>query len=322
MKKIACEPAIEIERLVKSFGTGAAEKKVLKGISLDISKNQIFGLLGPNGAGKTTLIYILSGLLHADGGTAKVLGLDPKNQRKELAKKINICSGNSMFIYSFTPKEILKYYGILYGMNGKDIESNSNRLIADLGITGFADKQFFSLSTGMKQKVALAKSLINDPELLFLDEPTLGLDVEVARNIREYIRNLVKKKNLTIVLTSHYLFEVEELCDNIAVIHNGDIIAKGTVDEIKNTADIGMTVVATLKKTCAPNNISAIRKIAGVRDVKLRERDLVVYLDNKPEHIENLLAFFKKCGMELGDIEVRKATLEEAFLNLIKPKEE
>ena len=322
MKEPSRECAIEIENLVKTFKEGAKEKKVLKGISLKIAKNQIFGLLGPNGAGKTTLIYILSGLLHANGGTAKVLGLDPKKQRRELAKRINICSGNSMFIYSFTPKEILKYYGLLYGMDEKEIKSNSDRLISELGITEFSDRQFFSLSTGMKQKVALAKALINGPELLFLDEPTLGLDVEIAKNIREYIRNLVEKKNMTIVLTSHYLFEVEELCDNIAVIHNGGIIAEGTVDEIKNVADVGMTVVATLKKPCTPKNLGAIEKIAGVRDVESRECSLVVYLDNKPEHIENLLAFFKKCGMELGDIEVRKATLEEAFLNLIKVKEE
>ena len=322
MKNMIDEPAIEVSNLSKSFVDGEKEKKVLKGISLEIAKNQIFGLLGPNGAGKTTLIYILSGLLHSDGGTAKVLGLDPKNQRRELAKRINICSGNSMFIYSFTPKEILKYYGLLYGMDEKQIKSNSDRLISELGITDFSDKQFFSLSTGMKQKVALAKALINDPELLFLDEPTLGLDVEVAKNIREYIRNLVEKKNMTIVLTSHYLFEVEELCDNIAVIHKGNIIAGGTVDEIKNVADIGMTVSATLKKTCTSKNLESIKKIAGVMDAELHERSLAVSVDNKPEHIECIFAFFKKSGMELEDLEVRKATLEEAFLNLIKAKTE
>lgn len=242
--------AVEITGLSKSFEEDGKPKQVLKGISLKIKKNRIFGLLGPNGAGKTTLIYLLSGLLHSDSGTARVLGLDPKTERTDLAKRINICSGDSMFFYMFTPREILRYYGLLYGMKEKDIEANTGRLISELGMKLFQNKPFSGLSRGMKQKVALAKALINEPELVFLDEPTLGLDVEIARTMRKYIRNLAVKKKMTIILTSHYLSEVEELCDDIAIINKGRIIARGTVDKIKSLSKTDSTIIATLKKPC------------------------------------------------------------------------
>lgn len=309
--------AIQVENLTKSFEEDKS-KQVLKGINLNIEKNQIFGLLGPNGAGKTTLIYVLSGLLHRDSGDAKVLGCDPELERVNLAKNINICSGNSMFLYSFTPREILKYYGFLYGMSEKTIEENTNRLIKDLGIISFEHKMFHELSAGMKQKVALAKALINDPELLFLDEPTLGLDVEIAKNIRKYISNLVKTKKMTIILTSHYLSEVEELCDNIAIINGGKIIAEGTVDKIKSISKAEATIVATTKKYC--RNVKFLEKIHGVMRMQIREKEIIVYVEGGILPIEEVITAFKKNNVELSDIEVRKATLEEAFLRLVSPE--
>lgn len=308
--------AISINNLTKSFEQDGKSKKVIVGLSLEIKKNQIFGLLGPNGAGKTTLIYILSGLLQADGGAIKVLGCDPEKQRIELANKINICSGNSLFFYIFTVREILKYYGLLYGMTENDIETKSNQLINELGIDKFANKQFHELSTGMKQKVALAKALINSPELLFLDEPTLGLDVEVARNIRQYIKNLVSKEKMTIVLTSHYLSEVEELCDDIAIIHHGKIIAKGNAEQITTLANVDTTMIAKFDKI--PGDTKFIEKISGVRSVIISESETIVYINGGPSTVERVLFAFKCKGIVVSHLEVRNATLEEAFLRLIR----
>ncbi len=307
--------AVETDRLTKSFEEEGKSKEVLKGITLKIKKNQIFGLLGPNGAGKTTLICILAGLLHADSGDAKVLGFNPKTERVDLAKSTNICSGNSLFFYIFTPREILKYYGFLYGMSEKAIEENTNRLIKDLGITAFEHKTFHELSTGMKQKVSLAKALINEPELVFLDEPTLGLDVEVARSIRKYVSNLVKTKKMTIILTSHYLSEVEELCDNIAIINQGKIIAEGTVGKIKSISKAEATIIAITKKPC--RSVKFLEKIPGVTRAQVRGKEIVAYVEGGTMPVEEVIASFKKNNVELSDIEVRKATLEEAFMRLV-----
>ncbi|MBU4245615.1 ABC transporter ATP-binding protein [archaeon] len=313
------ELAININHLTKSFEQDGGSKKVIIDLSLEIKKNQIFGLLGQNGAGKTTLIYILSGLLQADKGVLKVLGCDPEKQRIELAKKINICSGNSLFFYIFTAREILKYYGLLYGMSEKDIETKSNQLIKELGIEKFANDQFHELSTGMKQKVALAKALINSPELLFLDEPTLGLDVEVAKNIRQYLKNLVLKEKMTIVLTSHYLSEVEELCNDIAIIHHGKIIAKGNVEQITTSANVDTTMIAKFEKILGDTKF--IEKISGVRSVIVNESEAIIYISGGPSTVERILIALKDKKVVLSHVEVRKATLEEAFLRLIRSEE-
>ncbi|MFH1471959.1 MAG: ABC transporter ATP-binding protein [Nanoarchaeota archaeon] len=262
---------------------------------------------------------MLSGLLQADKGVLKVLGCDPEKQRIELAKKINICSGNSLFFYIFTAREILKYYGLLYGMSEKDIETKSNQLIKELGIEKFANDQFHELSTGMKQKVALAKALINSPELLFLDEPTLGLDVEVAKNIRQYLKNLVLKEKMTIVLTSHYLSEVEELCNDIAIIHHGKIIAKGNVEQITTSANVDTTMIAKFEKILGDTKF--IEKISGVRSVIVNESEAIIYISGGPSTVERILIALKDKKVVLSHVEVRKATLEEAFLRLIRSEE-
>lgn len=318
----AIDYAIEAGGVIKYFNENGGKATVLDRVSLKVGRGQIFGLLGPNGAGKTTLINIFSGLLHADAGRIRVLGLDPKTEREKLAGKINICSGNSSFFVLFTPRELLRYYGLLYGINFMALESRIDRLVQELGITDFQDKQFQSLSTGMKQKVALAKSLINEPELLFLDEPTLGLDVEVARDIRQYITRLATEKKTTILLTSHYLFEVEELCGRIAVINRGALVAEGTADEIKGMTNVGTTVVVAAKEKCKSTKF--LEKIPGVNLVSVGGREIVVYLGNvRSSHIliEKIISSLRKEGVDVVDFEVRKATLEEAFMRLINPEE-
>ena len=168
----------------------------------------------------------------------------------------------------------------------------------------------------MKQKVALAKSLINDPELLFLDEPTLGLDVDIAKDIRKYIREIVRNTKTTIILTSHYLFEVEELCDNVAVMNRGTIIFCGTTKNVKDLVDVGFTITATLAK--ASKELDFLKKINGIKKIDVSGRELVIYIENNAESVEKVLAAFRRQKIVVLDFEVRKPTLEEAFLRLIK----
>jgi ABC-2 type transport system ATP-binding protein len=179
--------AIEISGLKKIFKDKGLVTQALKGIDLNIKKGQAFGLLGPNGAGKTTLIYILCNLLLPTSGQARVLGFDVVRESNEVKKRSGICMGGTHFYWDLRPREILNYFGRLYGLNSSTREKNINILIKRLGIQKFGNKEFGRLSTGMRQKVAVAKSLLNDPEVLFLDEPTAGLDVEVALDVRNFI---------------------------------------------------------------------------------------------------------------------------------------
>src|SRR4030042_4571875 len=182
--------AIKAEGIFKTFRSGwwkKREKEALKGIDLRIEEKEIFGILGPNGAGKTTLLSILSTFLLPDRGNVYILGMDALHDERQIRKKVNIVSGNANFLWSLTVKENLQYYGMLYGLTGKEREKKIETLIALFNLKEHRNIPFDELSTGIKQRLSLAKSLINDPEVLFLDEPTVGLDPDVSIRIREEI---------------------------------------------------------------------------------------------------------------------------------------
>src|SRR3989338_2153267 len=225
--------AIETKNLRKDFSDGKKTVHAVKGIDLKIEKNQVYGLLGPNGAGKTTTIFMLSTLLLPTSGSAKVLGFDVVKEKNKLRDKIGLCLGGSRFYWDMKPAEILEYYGRLYGIKKEERKSRIKNLIDELDIGWYADRHFSHMSTGMRQKVAVAKSLINNPQVLFLDEPTAGLDVEVAVSVRKYILKLVKEREMTVILTSHHLNEVEEMCKKISVLNNGKIVSSGTIKQIR-----------------------------------------------------------------------------------------
>jgi ABC-2 type transport system ATP-binding protein len=231
---------IEINNLQKVYRSGVFKKRetrALQGVTLHIEQGEIFGVLGPNGAGKTTLMNILMGLLIADGGTATVAGMDiTKKFPMALKRRMNMCSGNPNLPWSLNVVEMMKFYAMLYGMTGKEAKKKIDELIHETGMDKYADTRFDELSTGNKQKLALAKSLLNDPEILLLDEPTLGLDPDISQKTRAFIKKIHDTKKVTILLTSHYMKEVEELAGRVAFIKDGKIAALGTKEElIKNS---------------------------------------------------------------------------------------
>lgn len=227
---------IEITGIKKTYRSGffgSRGTQALQGVSLSIEKGEIFGMLGPNGAGKSTLMNILMGLLIPDEGRAVIDGLDvTKKFPMALKRKMNMCSGNPNLPWSLTVKEMMKFYSMLYGIPSKEAREKSELLIRETGLEKYADSRFDELSTGNKQKLALAKSLLNDPEILLLDEPTLGLDPDISQKTRAFIKKIHEERKVTILLTSHYMKEVEELAGRVAFIKDGKIAAMGTKEEL------------------------------------------------------------------------------------------
>jgi ABC-2 type transport system ATP-binding protein len=231
---------IEVKNIRKKFTSGFFKKKVntaLNGISLTVNKGEIFGLLGPNGAGKTTLLNVISTQLLPDAGKVLMFGRETtKLSMHELATlkaRINMCSGNPNFPWSLTVQEILKYYSMLYGFGIFASKDRVHELISAFELEKHRNSEYSRLSTGTKQRVALAKSMINAPEILLLDEPTIGLDPDISKKIRAKILEINKKTGTTIILTTHYMKEAEELCGRIAFIKDGKIKALGTKAELK-----------------------------------------------------------------------------------------
>ena len=214
--------SIEVSNLKKHYG----DLKAVDDISFKVKQGEVFGLLGPNGAGKTTTIEIMEGLRERDSGEVKVLGYDPWKNGYELHKKIGVIPQEFTFFEKTTPKEAITYYADLF-----NIKVNPDEILREVLLEESAKVNFDNLSGGQKQKTGLALSLVNSPELLFLDEPTTGLDPNARRAIWEVIRGL-KAKGKTIILTTHYLDEAQQLSDRVAIMDHGKIVAMGTAEEI------------------------------------------------------------------------------------------
>src|SRR5881396_1012002 len=214
--------AIEVSSLEKSYG----QLKAVDGISFSVRKGEVFSLLGPNGAGKTTTIEILEGLRQRDGGRVSVLAADPWKKGYQLHRKLGIIPQGFTFFPKATPREAVTYYSTLFG-----VKNDPDAILAKVILDDASKVYFENLSGGQKQKLGLALALVNNPELLFLDEPTTGLDPQARRNMWDVIRGL-EKEGHTIMLTTHYLEEAEQLADRVAIMHHGKIIVSGTPDEI------------------------------------------------------------------------------------------
>jgi ABC-2 type transport system ATP-binding protein len=306
---MSADCAIYVRGLKKSYGPVEA----VKGIDFEIKPGEVFGLLGPNGAGKTTTVEILEGLRPRTGGDVTVLDLDPDRQTMALKQRIGVCLQATNLPDKITVREAMILFASFY-----DQTVDGDALLKRLQLWEKKDAYYQTLSGGQKQRLALAMALVNDPQLLFLDEPTTGLDPQVRLEIRDLIEELRAEKR-TILMTTHYIEEAERLCDRVAIIDAGLIIAIGTPRELQqksaNQSGIEITLGAPWAGVTLPEWPEALR--TSVSDDR---RHIVVHSVRPARTLVEMVKWIDSQGLELEDIRLNRPTLEDVFIELTGKK--
>jgi ABC-2 type transport system ATP-binding protein len=305
--------AVRAHGLYKSYQSGVLRRRrqpVLRELHLEIPTGSIFGILGPNGAGKTTLISILATLLLPDAGQVEVLGLDALKQGGRLRRRINLASGAAKFVWSLTVEENLRFYGRLYGLWGQTLANRVQEMVDLFELAAWRQRPFETLSSGLKQRLALAKALISRPELLFLDEPTNGLDPVAAQHTREEIARLNREIGMTIILTTHNMREAEILCHEVGFLGEGRILAQGDIPTLQAQLALGDRV--TLVFADSPPALD-FQSLPGVLEVRLHSPALELVVDDSDTRLPALLREISARGGTLSQIRVRGVDLEDLY---------
>jgi len=296
-------PAISFQSVSKTFQTARGPFQALDGVSFDIEQGEFFGLLGPNGAGKTTLISILAGLAKATSGTVSVLGTNVNTQAAEARKKLGVVPQELVFDPFFNVREALRFQSGYFGVTNNDVWIDE--LLDSLGLSDKANHNMRQLSGGMKRRMLVAQALVHKPPVIVLDEPTAGVDVELRQTLWQFIAKL-NKLGHTVLLTTHYLEEAEALCQRIAMLKNGKVVALDRTDELLKAAS--SNVLRFKLDASLPPALAAKARVTG-RIVQLPAHDAL--------EIERHLATLREAGLQAEDVEIRKADLEDVFLDVM-----
>jgi ABC-2 type transport system ATP-binding protein len=301
--------AVSVQDLHKSYG----DFEAVRGIDLEIGTGEVFGLLGPNGAGKTTTIEILEGLRPRTTGKVSVLGLDPAVQSREVKNRIGVCLQATNLPDKIKVHEALELFSAFYNRH-----ADLNNLLERLQLTEKREALYKSLSGGQKQRVALALALVNEPTLLFLDEPTTGLDPQVRHEIHGLIQEL-REDRRSILITTHYIEEAERLCDRVAIIDAGKIIELGSPREIQQRV-LGHTVVEVTTNAAMPVELLPEKLRNEKYAIALEGRTLSMQSENPASLIVELVKWIDQQGLTLVDIHMKRPTLEDVFIELTGKK--
>jgi len=317
---MSTELAVKTEQLSRVFKTKKREIIALDRVDLDIGTGELFGLLGPNGAGKTTVIKILTTLLAPTAGRALVAGVDVSENPWEVRRHISMVSGGESSGYGLlTVEENLWMFSQFYGINGKTARNRISELLEIVGLADRAKTKIHHLSTGMRQKMNFVRGFLTNPEILFLDEPTLGLDVQTSHTLRAFIKDWVSKgPDKTVLLTTHYMHEADELCGRVAIIHDGRVLACDTPGNLKKR--LQREVVFRLQVTATASPEELFEGVRGVRRFTHEEingrTELSLILDDEKALTPILTAIQQSRG-ELLSLEKRNPTLEDVFINMV-----
>ncbi|MEM4336681.1 MAG: ATP-binding cassette domain-containing protein [Candidatus Woesearchaeota archaeon] len=298
---------IKLKNITKKFNGFVAVNKV----NLRIKKSEIFGLLGPNGAGKTTIISILSTLMKPTSGTAEINGYDILNEQEKVRKSIGIVFQESVLDSDLTAYDNLDFHASLYNIPKSKREKRIKEVVSLVGLSDFLYKKVYTFSGGMKRRLELARGFLHSPKVLFLDEPTLGLDPQTRRHVWDYILNLKTKEKVTILLTTHYLEEADVICDRIAIIDKGKIVVVGEPQKLKNR--IKGDIIKIKVKTISEFLIKDLKNIRSIKDMKTSRNEMSILIKNAESKIAEIIDILKK-HTKIETISVNKPTLEDVFL--------
>jgi ABC-2 type transport system ATP-binding protein len=302
------EQAIHVSGLRKSYG----DFEAVRGIDFDVAQGEVFGLLGPNGAGKTSTVEILEGLRPRTAGDVKVLGYDPAADTRAIKDRIGVCLQSTNLPDKMTVRESLALFGAFYSR-----EVDRDKLLQRLQLWEKRNEFYSKLSGGQKQRVALALALVNDPQLVFLDEPTTGLDPQVRLEIHGLISELRADKR-TILMTTHYIEEAERLCDRVAIVDEGKIIAIGTPRELQ-AQTLGQSRVEIQTAQPMPMEVPGF-EYSEKHTLSEDRLHLVVYSTRPARTLPELIKWIDQHGIDLEDINLKKPTLEDVFIELTGKK--
>jgi ABC-2 type transport system ATP-binding protein len=319
---------IEVEALTRTYRsrTGVVRRRTkiveaLRGVSFSVEPGELFGLLGPNGAGKTTMIKILTTLLLPSSGSARVLGHDVRREARRIRGRIGYVFGGDRGLYDrLSGYDNLRYFADLYKVSGRERRARIESLLELVDLKGRERERVETYSRGMKQRLHIARGLLHNPEILFLDEPTIGLDPLGARELRAMIAGL-HERGKTVLLTTHYMYEADALCEQIAVIANGVFVAHGTPAELK--ALVGdQTIVEIETFGIGDEVVERLRRIPGVKAVGVETRDhaqvLLIQSAVGAEIVRTLLNELADADADTGKVITREPTLEDAYVELVR----
>jgi ABC-2 type transport system ATP-binding protein len=296
-------PILQVENLVKRYGNVEA----VRGVSFSVEEGEVFGLLGPNGAGKTSTIEILEGLRDLDSGRVSVCGLDPQRDSQALKHEIGAALQSTSLPDKIRVMEALRLFASFYKRR-----RNPEDLLKRFGLEEKRGTFYSQLSGGQKQRLALAMALVNDPKVLFFDEPTAGLDPQVRREIYDIVEELKREKK-TIVITTHYIEEAERLCDRVAIVDHGKVVALGTPRELKSRAGSATRIEVRLAK---PETDGALERLEGVADAREVDGTYVIHSQRPPKTIVDLVKHLEAEGNELVSLEIASPSLEDVFIEM------
>ncbi len=299
--------AIEIEGLKKTYSGG---KEALKGIDLSVPRGSVFGLLGPNGAGKSTLINILAGLVTKTAGKVTIWGWDQDVNPRQSRASIGVMPQELNLDPFFTPRGALEVQAGLYGVPKS--QRRSDEILDMIGLTDKAEAYARTLSGGMRRRLLLGKALVHHPHVLVLDEPTAGVDIELRQMLWNNVRKLNRDSDMTIILTTHYLEEAEEMCDEIAIINHGEVVARDSTKNLLGQLDAKTMVIQP------DSAVGALPEVAGIAVSTREDGTLAVSYRARQTSAEDVLSMLRDNGVRIRDVRTEQADLEDVFLSLTR----
>ncbi len=301
--------AIKVENLTKVFGKLTA----VNNISFDVKEGEIFGLLGPNGAGKTTTINMLATLLDETSGKAFVSGHDISKEKDEVRRNIGIVFQDPSLDIDLTGKENLDFHGLIYGIAKAEREKRIAEVLKLVELSDKGKVLVGNYSGGMKRRLEIARGLMHHPKVLFLDEPTLGLDSQTRRRIWDYIKKLNKETGMAIILTTHYMEEADYLCNRVAIIDHGKIVALDTSEKLKNI--LGGDVISLEAKGNLKVLVRSLREHKWIKTMKIHENTLSLTTESGEKRIPEIIGTADRIGIKITSTSLHKPSLEDVFLH-------